>query len=126
MIHLVVGLYASPLYWKQDYHTSALSGQAWVDELIVGHPNRIKCELKAVRVDRFSTDSDVDSDVDSGTDSQTRIGLDQESVKIGVPPPEEELHQNRSRISPESMAALNSLQNARHPEIQIQIQSPLS
>jgi hypothetical protein len=45
MIHLAVVLYASPLYWKQDYHTSALMGKAWVDELIVGHPDRIKSEL---------------------------------------------------------------------------------
>lgn len=45
MIHLATILYASPLYWKQPYHTSALSGQAWVEELIVGHPNRIKTEL---------------------------------------------------------------------------------
>jgi hypothetical protein len=26
-------LYASPHYWKQPYHTSALSGLAWVNEL---------------------------------------------------------------------------------------------
>ncbi|KAJ6448295.1 hypothetical protein C8R45DRAFT_767672, partial [Mycena sanguinolenta] len=44
-VHLAVLLYASPLYWKQDYHTSALTGRAWVNELIVGHPDRIKTEL---------------------------------------------------------------------------------
>jgi hypothetical protein len=44
-LHLAVVLYASPLYWKQPYHTSALSGQAWVDELLGGHPDRIKTEL---------------------------------------------------------------------------------
>lgn len=38
-------LYAEPNYWKQPYHTSALSGQAWVNELIHGHPDRIFCEL---------------------------------------------------------------------------------
>lgn len=27
------------------YHTSALSGQAWVLELLAGHPDRIRCEL---------------------------------------------------------------------------------
>lgn len=27
------------------YHTSALSGQAWVLELMTGHPNHIGCEL---------------------------------------------------------------------------------
>jgi hypothetical protein len=29
----------------EPYHTSALSGQEWVVELIVGHPERIRCEL---------------------------------------------------------------------------------
>jgi hypothetical protein len=29
----------------QKYHTSILSGYAWVLELITGHPNRIRCEL---------------------------------------------------------------------------------
>ncbi|THU82989.1 hypothetical protein K435DRAFT_616682, partial [Dendrothele bispora CBS 962.96] len=38
-------LYLSPLYWKQDYHTSALSGHAWTLELIHGHPDRIYTEL---------------------------------------------------------------------------------
>ncbi|KAJ3735569.1 hypothetical protein DFJ43DRAFT_966663, partial [Lentinula guzmanii] len=41
----VTTIYASPYYWKQDYHTSALSGHAWVQELIKGHPERIRCEL---------------------------------------------------------------------------------
>jgi hypothetical protein len=27
------------------YHTSALSGQQWVDEVYNGHPNRILCEF---------------------------------------------------------------------------------
>lgn len=27
------------------YHTSALTGEAWVLELITGHPDRIQCEL---------------------------------------------------------------------------------
>ncbi|KAJ7740823.1 hypothetical protein B0H16DRAFT_1324231 [Mycena metata] len=44
-IHIAVVLYASPLYWKQDYHTSILTGEGWVKELIGGNPNRIKCEL---------------------------------------------------------------------------------
>jgi hypothetical protein len=38
-------LYATPIYWKQEYHTSALTGEAWVQELIHGHPDRIKNEL---------------------------------------------------------------------------------
>jgi hypothetical protein len=29
----------------EPYHTSALTGQEWVMELIVGHPKRIRCEL---------------------------------------------------------------------------------
>jgi hypothetical protein len=29
----------------EPYHTSALTGQEWVIELIVGHPERIRCEL---------------------------------------------------------------------------------
>jgi hypothetical protein len=31
--------FAHPLYDKEDYHTSALSGAAWVLELLDGHPN---------------------------------------------------------------------------------------
>ncbi|THU90176.1 hypothetical protein K435DRAFT_572402, partial [Dendrothele bispora CBS 962.96] len=38
-------LYLSPMYWKQDYHTLALSGHAWTQELIHGHPDRIYTEL---------------------------------------------------------------------------------
>jgi hypothetical protein len=37
--------YATPLYDKIPYHTSALSGEAWVLELLDGHPKRIRCEL---------------------------------------------------------------------------------
>ncbi|KAJ7762534.1 hypothetical protein B0H16DRAFT_1209189, partial [Mycena metata] len=42
MVSIAVLLYATPLYWKQAYHTSALTGEAWVKELIAGHPDRIK------------------------------------------------------------------------------------
>lgn len=40
-------LYQEPTYWKQPYHTSALSGHwtAWVEELMNGHPDRIFHEL---------------------------------------------------------------------------------
>jgi hypothetical protein len=38
-------VYAAPLYDKTPYHTSALSGEEWVKELINGHPERIRCEL---------------------------------------------------------------------------------
>jgi hypothetical protein len=37
--------FATPLYAKTPYHTSALSGQDWVLELINGHPECICCEL---------------------------------------------------------------------------------
>ena len=36
---------AKGLYDKQEYHTSVLSGHAWVLELRSGHPDRIRCEL---------------------------------------------------------------------------------
>ena len=44
-IGIATVLYASSYYWKQPYHTSALTGAAWVKELIHGHPNRIWTEL---------------------------------------------------------------------------------
>lgn len=45
IIGFAVNLYASPLYWKQDYHTSKLTGEQWLQELLVGHPDRIWTEL---------------------------------------------------------------------------------
>jgi hypothetical protein len=44
-VGLAVAMYSTPFYWKQDYHTSQLSGADWVDELIAGHPDRIWTEL---------------------------------------------------------------------------------
>lgn len=44
-VFLAVYLYSSPYYWKQPYHTSKLSGQAWVHELMHGHPDCIRTEL---------------------------------------------------------------------------------
>ncbi|KAJ8522016.1 hypothetical protein ONZ45_g1366 [Pleurotus djamor] len=38
-------LYASTWYWKQPHHNSALTGDAWVRELINGHPDRIRIAL---------------------------------------------------------------------------------
>jgi hypothetical protein len=38
-------LFSAPLYDKEAYHTSALSGAAWVLELLEGHPGHICCEL---------------------------------------------------------------------------------
>lgn len=49
-------LFAAPLYDKEAYHTSALSGAAWVLELLEGHPSRIRCELGVSKdVFRFLT-----------------------------------------------------------------------
>jgi hypothetical protein len=31
---------------RQPYHTSILSGEGWVMELLSGHPSRIRCELR--------------------------------------------------------------------------------
>ena len=45
VIGISTSLYSSPQYWKQSYHTSALSRAAWVQELIYGHKNQIKSEL---------------------------------------------------------------------------------
>jgi hypothetical protein len=33
------------LYKLEPYHTSILTGQGWVTELLDGHPERIRCEL---------------------------------------------------------------------------------
>ena len=49
---LALTLYGSTWYWKQAYHTSALSGEAWVNELIYGHPERI-CTCLGMRVHAF-------------------------------------------------------------------------
>ena len=37
--------FTTPLYDKQAYHTSALSGAGWVLELLEGHLECIHCEL---------------------------------------------------------------------------------
>ena len=36
---------AQAFYDKKPYHDSALSGVAWVSELLTGHPERIRKEL---------------------------------------------------------------------------------
>lgn len=41
------------MYTREAYHTSALTGEAWVMELLAGHPERIRCEL-GVSHDVFS------------------------------------------------------------------------
>ena len=48
VVHLIMtaaNLAASPIIDRIPYHTSALSGHAWVLELLNGHPDRIKNEL---------------------------------------------------------------------------------
>jgi len=42
---LATQIYASPNYFRQEYHTSSLTGAEWVDELLFGHYNRIWTEL---------------------------------------------------------------------------------
>ena len=44
LYHLIVDTIPSP-HNPQKYHTSILSGHAWVLELITGHLDRIQCEL---------------------------------------------------------------------------------
>jgi hypothetical protein len=34
---------------NQPYHTSILTGEGWVQELLAGHPERIRCELGVSR-----------------------------------------------------------------------------
>ena len=38
-------IYSASHYDHIPYHTSALTGPAWVTELMNGHPERIRCEL---------------------------------------------------------------------------------
>ena len=46
--------FASSLYDKEDYHISTLSGAQWINELLEGHPDWIRCELGVnKRVFRF-------------------------------------------------------------------------
>ncbi|KAJ7716718.1 hypothetical protein B0H16DRAFT_1476561 [Mycena metata] len=45
LVMVLCWLYISSWYWAQPYHTSKLTGQQWVEELICGHPERIYNEL---------------------------------------------------------------------------------
>jgi hypothetical protein len=38
---------------REPYHTSILTGEGWVMELLAGHPDRIRCEL-GVSLDVYS------------------------------------------------------------------------
>ena len=46
---LITGLHilnhASKIYFPRPYHTSKLTGLAWIKELLAGHPDRIKDNL---------------------------------------------------------------------------------
>ncbi|KAJ7226221.1 hypothetical protein C8J57DRAFT_976739, partial [Mycena rebaudengoi] len=42
---LVFALQIYPQYFKTELHTSALSGRAWLKELLTGHPDRIYITL---------------------------------------------------------------------------------
>ena len=56
MVSIIVSATANilqSLYVREHYHTSALSGEAWLLELLCGHPNRIRTEL-GVSVEVFS------------------------------------------------------------------------
>jgi hypothetical protein len=45
IVLIAADLTLQPLLLKEPYHTSALTGEAWVLELLAGHPERIHCEL---------------------------------------------------------------------------------
>lgn len=48
IIGIAATLYQTPSYWTQPYHTSALSGQSWVNELIHGHLEQYTMSLECI------------------------------------------------------------------------------
>ena len=46
---IAVDLTLRPVLLKEPYHTSALTGEAWVLELLASHPEHIHCELRVHR-----------------------------------------------------------------------------
>ncbi|KAJ7112143.1 hypothetical protein C8R44DRAFT_577980, partial [Mycena epipterygia] len=48
-ITLSVALQVYPQYYKTELHTSALSGRAWLKELLTGNPDRIYIALGMCR-----------------------------------------------------------------------------
>lgn len=44
-LYSAIDYYTTTFFNKVEYHTSALTGHAWVLELLSGHPERIRCEL---------------------------------------------------------------------------------
>ena len=41
----ITAQYVIPMYNKLPYHTLVLTGDGWVKELLIGHPDRIRCAL---------------------------------------------------------------------------------
>ena len=78
VVGVATQLYASPLYWKQPYHTSKLSGAEWVKELISGHPDRIWTEL-GMRVHVFLAFVH-ELRVVCGLEDSRYIGLDEQAA----------------------------------------------
>jgi hypothetical protein len=63
------------LYIREPYHTSALSGEAWVLELLCGHPDRIRTEL-GVSLEVFSTLVQVLRDI--GYQNSRHVSLEEQ------------------------------------------------
>jgi hypothetical protein len=42
---LIASTLLKPTRTKEPYHTSVLTGEGWLLELMAGHPERIRCEL---------------------------------------------------------------------------------
>jgi hypothetical protein len=49
LLQLVLNYHRAQRAFKIPYHTSALTGQGWVNELLGGHPGRIRLELGVER-----------------------------------------------------------------------------
>ncbi|TFK26849.1 hypothetical protein FA15DRAFT_548332, partial [Coprinopsis marcescibilis] len=79
VVTVATQLYASPLYWKQPYHNSKLSGAEWVDELIKGHPKRIWSEL-GMRLHMFLIFMHELQVLCNLTDSQNGVTLNEQAA----------------------------------------------
>jgi hypothetical protein len=81
VVGVATQLYASPLYWKQPYHTSKLLGGEWVKELINGHHDQIWMELGMqvhvflAFIHELCTVCSLDDSKYVGLDEQTAIFL---------------------------------------------------